>query len=167
MAANQAAVKEDRVLVAMAKVKPLGDEIENALTGELYKQTVVFGWHIEPLEMMVRSLRARGFTAELINGQTPDGRKQSAIAAFKAGQVQVICANILTAGTSIDLSAASHGYFLELDWVPGSNVQAANRLISMDKAEPVTLDVCSYSGSVDDRIQRVLARRVRELAALY
>ena len=46
-------------------------------------------------------------------------------------------ANIAAAGTAIDLSAASHGYFLELDWTPGSNLQAANRLVSMQKSEKV------------------------------
>ena len=79
----------------------------------------------------------------------------------------MICANILTAGTAIDLSAASHGYFLELDWVPGNNTQAANRLVSMGKDEPVTFDVVTWPGSVDDAVQRILLTRTRQLSKLY
>jgi hypothetical protein len=37
----------------------------------------------------------------------------------------------------------------------------------MDKREPVTIDVVTRPGSMDDRIQKVLLRRVRELGKLY
>ena len=79
----------------------------------------------------------------------------------------MICANILAAGVAIDLSAARHAYFLEMDWVPGNNVQAVNRLASMDKLDKVTVDVVTWPGSTDDRVQKVLLRRVQELAKLY
>jgi hypothetical protein len=45
-------------------------------------------------------------------------------------------------------------------------VQAAHRLVSLDKAAPVTYDIVSWSGSFDDKIQSVLARRSRELSNL-
>ena len=165
--ANPAANAEDRVAVAMAKVGPLSDEIEFAFANGLLKQTVCFGWHIEPLEKLAHVLGARGLRVGLITGKTSDAERQRVQAGFKAGELDAVVANILAAGTAIDLSAASHGYFLELDWVPGNNAQAANRLISMDKHEPVSLDVVTWRGSVDDEIQRVLLRRVRELSKLY
>jgi SWI/SNF-related matrix-associated actin-dependent regulator 1 of chromatin subfamily A len=157
---------EDRQAVALAKVGPLSDEIDFALANGLYQQTVVFGHHVEPLESMARSLRARGWTAAVLNGGTSPTDRELIQQRFRAGDLQVVCANIATAGTAIDLSAASHGYFLELDWVPGNNVQAANRLVSMQKSEPVTVDVVTWPGSVDDRVQKVLLRRARELAKL-
>jgi hypothetical protein len=53
-----------------------------------------------------------------------------------------------------------------LDWVPGNNAQAANRLISMEKEEKVTFDVVTWPGSTDDRVQKILLRRVAELSKL-
>jgi len=50
----------------------------------------------------------------LITGATSPWERQKAQDSFAAGDDQVLCANILAAGTAIDLSAASHGYFLEL-----------------------------------------------------
>ena len=78
-----------------------------------------------------------------------------------------MCANILAAGTTIDLSAARHAYFLELDWVPGNNVQAASRLVSMGKLDPVTCDVVTWPGSFDDKLHRTLLTRTRELSKLF
>jgi SNF2 family DNA or RNA helicase len=85
---------------------------------------------------------------------------------FRAGEIQVIVAQIIAAGTAIDLSAASHAYMLELDWLPANNIQAANRLVSLMKSEPVTIDVCVTPGSIDERVQKILLRRARELKEL-
>jgi SNF2 family DNA or RNA helicase len=163
---NPQANREDRQAVALAKVKPLTEEIAFAIENELLKQTVVFGWHVEPLQTLAWQLNQRGIRCEVITGDTTTKKREMAQTTFRKGETKVIVANILAAGTAIDLSAASHGYFLELDWVPGNNAQAANRLISMEKAEPVTFDVCTWLGSTDDRVQRVLMRRVREINQL-
>jgi SWI/SNF-related matrix-associated actin-dependent regulator 1 of chromatin subfamily A len=159
--------KEDRIDVAMAKVGPLGDEIDFALSNGLLKQTVVFGWHVEPLVKMTSSLRARGYRVETITGATSQSERDRIQREFREGTVDVVDAQILAAGTAIDLSAARHGYFLELDWVPGNNSQAANRLISMEKMDPVTIDVVTWPKSFDSKIQKVLLQRVQELSKLY
>ena len=159
--------REDRMAVAHAKALPLVENVAFAVENGLLEKTVVFGWHVAPLEAVVAGLRARGIRAELINGATSAIRRVEIQNYFRHGSLQVVVANILAAGTAIDLSAASHGYFLELDWVPGTNLQAANRLISMDKAEGVTFDICTWPGSADDRVQRVLMRRANELSQLY
>ena len=158
---------EDRVSVAHAKVPPLVDEITFAINNSLLRQTVVFGWHVEPLQSLARSLVARGVRVGLITGATPPAQRVATQQAFREGRVQVVVANILAAGTAIDLSSASHGYFLELDWVGANNTQAANRLVSMDKPEPVSFDVVTLPGSTDDRVQRVVLRRAIEISALY
>jgi hypothetical protein len=54
-----------------------------------------------------------------------------------------------------------------MDWVPGVNAQAANRLVNMQRGDGVTVDVVTWPGSTDDRVQQVLMRRVRELLQLY
>lgn len=159
--------REDRIAVADAKVLPLAKEIDFALQNELLKQTVVFGWHTEPLEHLCRLLNEGGIRAELLTGKTSSVQRERVQSNFRSGWTQVVVGNILAAGTAIDLSAASHGYFLELDWLPSNNIQAANRLVSLDKHEPVTYDVVTWPGSADDRVQRTLIRRSNELSQLY
>lgn len=164
--ANRAADRENRQAVALAKVPPLVEEIAFALENDLLKQTVVFGWHKEPLRELARWLSSEGITVDLITGDTPERKREEIQKAFREGRLQVICANIMAAGTAIDLSEASHAYFIELDWVPGNNMQAANRLVSMEKQEKVSADVVTWPGSADDRVQRVLMRRVKEINQL-
>lgn len=158
--------QENRVAVANAKVPALVEEIVFAIENDLLKQTVVFGWHREPLQVLAHQLNKRGIRCDLITGDTPSKKREQVQASFREGTTQVIAANILAAGTAIDLSAASHAYFVEMSWIPGDNLQAANRLVSMQKDAPVTVDVCTWPGSTDDRVQRVLTRRARELRSL-
>ncbi len=159
---------EDRQAVAMAKVEPLVEEIVFAIENGLLRQTVVFGWHTAPLLAGINvMLRERGISVGVITGQTSPRARELVQEQFRNGELQVVAANILAAGTAIDLSAASHGYFLELDWTSGNNVQAANRLISMDKDEKVTFDVLTAPGTTDDRVQNILLRNVRQLSKLF
>jgi hypothetical protein len=164
--AHRNADPEDRVAVAMAKAQELVGHIEFAIENNLLQQIVVFGWHVEPLKELVGMLHERHITAASITGQTSSKDREQVQQWFREGRLQVVCANILAAGTAIDLSAARHAYALELDWVPGNNLQAVNRLVSMDKQDKVTVDVVTWPGSTDDRVQRVLMRRVRELNQL-
>jgi SWI/SNF-related matrix-associated actin-dependent regulator 1 of chromatin subfamily A len=159
--------REDRVAVALAKVGPLLEEVEFDLNNGLLKQTVIFGWHVDALKKLTSCLNGMGFKAELIYGGTPEKKRTEIQERFRLGLLDVVVGQIRACGTAIDLSAASHAYFLELDWVPGNNMQAANRLIAIGKDEPVTVDVVTVPGSVDDRVQKVLLRRARELGKLF
>ena len=164
---NQVANRDVRIAVALAKVDSLCENISFAIENGLLKQTVVFGWHVEPLVALADKLNALGIRTEVLNGSTTPKQKERIQDNFRNGLTQVIAGNIMTCGTAIDLSSARHAYFLELDWVSGNNVQAANRMISMDKLDGVTIDVVTWPGSTDDRVQSVLMRRVRELSQLY
>lgn len=164
---NAQHLSEWRINVARAKVAPLALEIVTNLNARLYTQTVVFGHHAQPLLELCNALRAEGKHAELLTGATTRVNREAIQERFAKGETEVICANIIAAGTAIDLSAAWHGYFLELMGTPGNNLQAANRLVSLAKTRPTTIDVVSWDGSFDSKIQAVLARRVRELGALY
>lgn len=152
--------------VALAKALPLVEEIAECLERGDYQKTVVFGWHRDAIHAVRAGLEARGVKAAELMGGMHESQRTAVQQEFRIGKIQVVVAQIIAAGTAIDLSAASHGYFLELDWVPGSNVQAANRLVSMMKDEPVTFDICTMPGSVDDRVQRILLRRTKELRTI-
>ena len=159
--------RENRREVALAKVPVLVEQIEFAVHNDLLKQCVVFGWHVEPLTILAGRLNQAGIKTGLITGASPQGERERVQRQFREGFLQVVVGNILACGTAIDLSAARHAYLLEMDWVPGNNVQAVNRLVSMEKPDKVTVDVVTWPGSTDDRVQRVLLRRVKELSLLY
>ena len=152
---------EDRIAVAMAKTGPLAKEIKECLDGQDYTQTVVFGFHVGPLKRLRELLRTVGIDADIITGATTPAQRQARQAAFKAGVIQVLICQMIAAGTAIDLSAAQHSYFLELDWTPANNSQAAHRLVNVQTRAPVTADVLTMPGTKDDAVQRTLLRKVR------
>ena len=153
---------ELRRMVALAKADAVIEHVGLALANDLLPATVVFGMHTEPLERV-----ADACGGALLTGKQSMREREAVQRDFRAGKTRLVCANIQAAGTAIDLSAASHGYFLELSYVPGDNLQAANRLVSLEKHEPVTMDVATWPGSTDDRVQGVLLRRVKQLSKLY
>jgi SNF2 family DNA or RNA helicase len=155
-------IAETRKEVAIAKALPLVEEIAACLERGDYKQTVVFAWHRDAIEAVCRGLEARKIVVDALVGGDSEGYRTRVQRQFLAGESQVMVAQIVAAGTAIDLSAASHGYFLELDWLPANNIQAANRLVSLQKDEAVTFDICTWPGSVDDKVQRILLRRTQE-----
>ena len=152
---------EDRIAVALAKAPELAKEIEDNLLVRNYRQTVVFGYHVDPLKALGEMLTAAGYDVSVITGATPLPQREGKQAAFKAGVCQVLICQMLAAGTAIDLSAAQHGYFLELDYVPDRNAQAAHRLVNVATGLPVTFDVLTWPGTKDDQVQRTLLRKVR------
>ena len=160
---NPTSLQAERIAVAQSKVLPMAKHIDFAISNELLKQTVVFGWHTEPLEHLTRLLNSLNIKTELLTGKTTPTQRERIQNDFRKGLTKIICGNIMACGTAIDLSSASHGHFLELDWVGANNLQAANRLVSMEKKEPVTFDICTVPGSIDDGVQQVLVRRMNDL----
>ena len=154
-----------RKYLAAAKTTALVEHVRFALDNGLLAQTVVFGWHTAPLTAVTDALNRAGIAADMLTGATSQKRRVEIQDEFRRGHTRVIVGNILAAGTAIDLSAASHGYFLELDWLPANNTQAANRLVSLQKMLPVSFDVATWPGSFDEKLQGVLMRRSKELAS--
>jgi SNF2 family DNA or RNA helicase len=152
--------------VAKAKAPALVEEIAECIERGDYKQTVCFAWHREAIFEVRAGLAARGIKAATLIGGMHESQRTAVQQQFRAGEIQVVVAQIIAAGTAIDLSAASHAYMLELDWLPANNIQAANRLVSLMKSEPVTIDVCVTPGSIDEKVQKILLRRARELKEL-
>jgi SNF2 family DNA or RNA helicase len=165
--ARPATSADDRQSVALAKVVPLLEHVQFALGEGLLDKAVVFGYHVNPLTSLAQELSGSGIRAGLITGATSQKERTRIQDEFLGGGVDVVVANLLAAGTAIDLSAARHAYLLEMDWVPGNNLQAVNRLVNMQRGDGVTVDVVTWPGSTDDRVQQVLMRRVRELSQLY
>lgn len=155
--------RESRVKVALAKIPYLVADIKDNLESRAYKQTVVFAWHHEVIDKLSEELRGEGFDVHTLTGKVPAKVKQERIEAFQKGMIQVLICNIATAGTAIDLSAANHGYFLEMDFVPATNKQASYRLTSLSKGVPSSFDVLVLPDSRDEKIMQTLVRRVKEI----
>lgn len=156
-----------RRYMALRKVEPVLEMILAELDAKLYERIIVFGHHVDPLQWLSASLRHAGVTTELVQGRTTPAMRDAAVARFQAGRSQVFIANIVAAGTAINLTAAHNVLFLEQSWVPGENMQAAMRAHRHGQDRPVFVRIAMIKGSVDEDIQRVLLRKGKELARLF
>ena len=138
-------------------------EIENGLTDKV----VIYAYHRVPMQLLRRMFNDAGVGAELIYGETPQRKRDHFIQRWKRPSgPKVMLASIIAAGVVLDFTEAHQGIMLEMDWVPGNNVQAMQRMHRHGQTRPVTVRVAMADG-IDERINTVLANKARELAAIF
>jgi SWI/SNF-related matrix-associated actin-dependent regulator 1 of chromatin subfamily A len=142
------------------------DEIQEGTLGKV----VVFGYHVEPMHALREGLYGRGVKSLLITGKENDRERRERDARIEhwktAKDVPVLIASINVAATALDFTAAHQGIMLELDWVPGNNLQAMQRMHRHGQIMPVTVRV-AIGTAVDEVISDVLIRKTRDLAEIF
>ena len=130
------------------------------------EQVVVMGWHKSAIANFTRHLAANGTTVvQVVGGMTPQA-KVDAQDAFRAGDAQVLVANIISGGTGLNLEVAAHLVFLQTCWSPGDIIQASDRIYRVTQRRDCTVHVLNASGTVDDRLWNVLKFRADLLDAV-
>ena len=131
----------------------------------LLDKVVIYGYHKEALAALQIAFFKAGIPAVLINGDTPMGQRDALIEEWKRSGV-VLLASIMVAGTVLDLTAAHQCIMLELDWVPGNNSQAMQRMHRHGQENPVTVRV-AIGTPVDEIVSDVVLRKTRSLAEVF
>lgn len=160
-----------RRLTAVLKTPELIDTLRFELDTGLLDKCVVFGYHVDALKLSARLLRDQGYRTDMLYGGTPRGKVDTILNRFKRPAnkkgTQVLFAQIIAAGTAIDLSAAHQGILLERDWVPGNNAQALERMGGYNQTQPITIRDFIIPGSADDVVSAVASRKMSELSELF
>lgn len=155
-------VGDFRRLVALQKVEPVAELLDQELQNTDH-QIVVFAWHTDVLDALAHLLSQ--YRPILLHGKISERRRQDGIQQFQLGISRIVLGQILAAGTAIDLSVADDVLFVELDWTPGNNAQAAMRVMSQFNRRPKRARTVSIAGTIDEAIGRTLSRKTRNLAA--
>lgn len=155
-----------RRYTGLQKVKPIIELVTQELTDKAYEKVVIFAIHRDVIEGLRVGLRK--FRPVTLYGGTAPNTRQSNIDKFQNNRLtRVFIGNIQAAGTSITLTSAHHVVFLEVDWVPGNNAQAAMRCHRIGQTKPVSVRFIGLSDSIDERITQVLKRKTKELTAIF
>lgn len=157
-----------RRYIGLAKLPAIIDIIEDELKTGALQKIVLFGIHQQVIEQARDRLKA--FGAVTVYGGTPADKRQKHIDKFaKEPKTRVFIGNIIAAGVGINglQDSCCEVGFLESDWVPANNAQAAMRVHRMGQKNPVRVRVFALEKSIDDEIQEALTRKMRELAKLF
>lgn len=155
-----------RRYIGMAKLPSVCSLIADELDFDLVEKIVIFAVHRDVIEG-VRQKLAR-FGVVTLYGGTPAPQRQKNIDKFmKDKKCRVFVGNITAAGTGITLTAAHEVAFIEADWVPSNNAQAAMRCHRIGQTEAVRVRFFSCAGSVDEEVMATLRRKTAALAKIF
>lgn len=155
-----------RRMIGEAKVFPAVDLAERLLEKDRASGLVLFAWHRGVIGGIVAELAARGFTAEAIVGGTTARKKHELKTRFQNGELDVLVGQIRAAGSGITLTRAHRLVFVEMDFVPGRNAQAARRIIRYGQDRECKISILALRGTVDTVIQKTLRDKVETIHAL-
>lgn len=147
-----------RVRAALAKAKT-GRLVEIVEEFEAQdKPVVVFSAHRGPVDM----LATREDWLRVSGDETGEDRT-GIVAQFAAGQSKGIACTIRAAGVGIDgLQRASHNViFCDLDWTPGWNAQAEDRVCRIGQDRGVVVTTLIADHALDEKLTHLLARKAR------
>jgi SNF2 family DNA or RNA helicase len=154
-----------RRLIVGAKVPAVVGRVMEEIQGGA-DRVLVFGCHVTPLAELTDSLCAQGVVTATIVGSTPPTTRDKLVQMFNAGEIQVLAGNIMSMGTGLNLQACRRAIFLDASWSPAQNAQAIGRIFRAGQTRPCHTTFFSLAGSVDENVQRVLARKARFISKL-
>lgn len=147
-----------RRVCGLAKVKPTVNLLLEELNGGL-GQVVVFAHHIEVLDGIVSGMdKAKIAVAKIDGGVTPRQR-QALVDSFQDGALRVLVCQLTAGGVAITLTNANNVLMVEQSFVPGDNMQAADRLHRIGQDKAVLCRMISLTGSIDEILVEILARK--------
>jgi len=153
-----------RRMMGLALAPQVADYVAMLLDGGEEK-LVVFGWHIEVLNILEERFRKHGVVR--IDGSTGTMAKEKRIKRFiEDRSIQVCLGNIQSMGVGTDglQEVSCHALIAEPSWTPGDNIQAFDRLDRGGQRQQVQGDIFVAPNSF---AERVLASALRKLQTTH
>lgn len=145
------------------KIKETAELIDFELESKAYNKIIVFGIHSDILLTLQKTLSK--YKSVMIKGGVSDKNKKIAVDQFQNDdKTQIFYGNITAAGVSITLTAADQVIFIEDEWVPGLNRQAADRAHRIGQNNTVNVRHIAIKDSLDAKITAVLVRKIKEIS---
>ena len=98
-----------------------------------------------------------------IDGNTPVPKRQDYVDKFQNGEVQVALLSLLAASTGFTLTSTSLMVFGELYFVPGTMLQAEDRIHRIGQTQSCDIRYIIGEGTLDDYIFKMIIRKLDTL----
>lgn len=142
-----------------AKLKAVKQVIKDMVSQDL--KFIVFCYHKTFMDEMEDA--CNGISYIRIDGDTPVKKRQEYVDDFQDGKAQVAILSLLAASTGFTLTAASLLIFAELNFVPGTMLQAEDRIHRIGQKKNVDIRYIIAEGTLDDYIFKMLVRKLETL----
>jgi SNF2 family DNA or RNA helicase len=148
------------------KVASVASLVKQELDAGAYDKIVLWAYHRQVVEGLAGKLNQ--YKVSMVHGSMTEKRKWQEIDAFNNGKNRVQVAQYGAAGTAVTFNAREM-IFVEYDWNPAVNLQAAKRCYraAAGVPSPVRARFAIIPGGVDDVVLAVARRKTRETAGIY
>jgi SWI/SNF-related matrix-associated actin-dependent regulator 1 of chromatin subfamily A len=151
--------------IGMAKLPSVLEVIDAELASGSIDKIVIFAVHQSIIEAARKKLDK--YHAVTLYGKTPLHKRQMNIDRFMNDPAcRVFVGNVQAAGIAITLTSACEVAFVEKSWVPSDNAQAAMRVHRFGQTRPVRIRSFALYKSVDEQVDAVLTRKMKELCRI-
>jgi SWI/SNF-related matrix-associated actin-dependent regulator 1 of chromatin subfamily A len=160
-----------RRLLGVAKCLPAIEYIDDFLTNlPASKKVLVFAHHTSVIDGLIQGLA--DWQPAMIVGASTTKERTAAVNRFLGDHsCRIIIGNIQAAGTGLTLVGpncdCSDVIFVESSFSAADNAQAACRVHRIGQSEAVIARFLTAHGTIDDRIQSILARKAKDFDQLF
>ncbi len=137
-------------------------ELVEGLVGE-GRRILLFSQFTEMLGLIEAALKKRNIAHQILTGQTPGTRRAALVKRFQSGTVPVFLISLKAGGVGLNLTAADTVIHYDPWWNPAVEAQATDRAHRIGQDKPVFVYRLIASGTVEEKIQTMQARKA-ELA---
>ena len=162
-----------RRILGLAKVSAAVGYLQDFMDGlpaHKNQKILVFAHHREVIAMLEAGLASHS-PVVITGASTPTERSNAVNDFLSLGRHRVMVANIAAAGTGLTLVGpyckCSDVFFVEASYSVGDNVQAASRVHRIGQSDAVIARMLTAHGTIDDRIQSILARKAQDFNQLF
>jgi SNF2 family DNA or RNA helicase len=106
-------------------------------------------------------LEKLGKKVEVIDGSVSKTNRQHIVDRFQKGEIDILLANIIAAGTGLTLDKSDTIIFLDKSFNPADNEQAQDRIVPTTEDRYHSINVISLvaDGTIDERVNEILDRK--------
>ena len=132
------------------------------------KKLVIFGHHIDVLDLLEKYLKDKNIGYVRIDGRTPNNKRQDLVDKFqKDPNTKIFLGGISATGLGITLTSASDSLFIERVWTPAVEEQAEDRLHRISQKNAVIAWYMSVSGTIDDKLAKIVNNKRDVISQLF
>lgn len=168
--AKQVAI--DRVTTSPWLLNPVGeprggklDQLRFDLEGRS-RPTLVFAHYQDSVEACARVASSLGASSSAVHGGRSKADNRRAVADFKAGRLDVLCASLEKLAEGVTLVQADMMILVERSFKPSRNEQATFRVHRLGQERPVTVRRYLTPMSCDARKERLLGKKTDQQARM-
>lgn len=127
--------------------------------GTFDRPLLLWAHHKDVVKATAAAARDAGVPVAVIDGSTPAERRSEITDAFQEGRIAVLVCSIAAASVGITLTHGSDMLFIEQDWTPAMNTQAADRMARIGQTRPVSVRTLLAADTLDEHVYRTLDRK--------